>query len=148
MAGDAALYDVNVFWDFPFTTVTDFTNDQFCFAALLSTGYVALASSSGALVLGVIQDTPVGTAAQPTATQIRTGGPTKVQAGGTFSIGQLVSSNSSGQAVLYTGATIYTGTPYTVSGTQVLGIAQEPGSAGGGLTSILFRPSGLVAAGD
>ena len=147
MAGDAALYDVNVFWDFPFTTVTDFTNDQFCFAALLSTGYVALASSSGALVLGVIQDTPVGTAAQPTATQIRTGGPTKVQAGGTFAVGDLLSTNSSGQAVKYTGATVFTGTPYVVSGSQVLGIALTAGVSTNPATvaSMLFRPSGLSA---
>ena len=147
MAGDAALYDVNVFWDFPFTTVTDFTNDQFCFAALPSTGYVAVASSSGALVLGVIQDTPVGTAAQPTATQIRTGGPTKVQAGGAFAVGDLLSTNSSGQAVKYTGATVFTGTPYVVSGSQVLGIALTAGVSTNPATvaSMLFRPSGLSA---
>ena len=139
-------YGTNVGWDFSYEVNTNLTADQFCFVQLTTSGYLAVCAS-GELALGVMQDGINGSSTTQSS-QVRTGGPTKVQAGGTFSIGQLVSSNSSGQAVLYTGATIYTGTPYTVSGTQVLGIAQEPGSAGGGLTSILFRPSGLVAAGD
>ena len=144
---DAALYDVNVFWDFPFLTATDFANSQFCFASLLSTGYAAVATVAGSLALGVIQDAPTGTANQPIATQIRTGGPSKVQAGGTFAVGDLLSTNSSGQAVKYTGATVYTGTPYVVSGSQVLGIALTDGAATSpaSVASMLFRPSGLSA---
>jgi hypothetical protein len=144
---DAALYDVNVGWDFPFLTATDFTNDQYCFASLANTGLVALTSTSGVLVLGVIQDAPLGTTATPIATAIRTGGPTKVQAGGTFAIGDLLSTNSSGQAVKYTGATVFTGTPYVVSGSQVLGIALTSGVSTSPATvaSMLFRPSGLSA---
>jgi hypothetical protein len=144
---DAALYDINVGWDFPFITATDFTNDQFCFASLLNTGYVALTSTSGALVLGVIQDSPLGTAGAPVGTQIRTGGPSKVQAGGTFAVGDLLSTNSSGQAVKYTGATVFTGTPYVVSGSQVLGFALTSGVSTNPATvaSMLFRPSGLSA---
>ena len=57
MAGDAALYDVNVFWDFPFLTDIDFTSDQFCFAVLGSDGYLDICGA-GALALGVIQDAP------------------------------------------------------------------------------------------
>ena len=146
MAGDAALYDVNVFWDFPFLTDIDFTNDQFCFASLGSDGYLDI-TGSGALALGVIQDAPVGTSGTPIASQIRTGGPTKVQGGGVFAVGDLLSSNASGQAVKYTGATVFTGTPYVVSGSQVLGIALTAGVSTSPATvaSMLFRPSGLSA---
>lgn len=144
---DAALYDVNVFWDFPFLTATDFTNSQFCFASLASTGLVAVTATAGLLVLGVIQDTPVGSTSTPISTAIRTGGPTKVQAGGVFNPGDLLSTNSSGQAVKYTGASVFTGTPYVVSGSQVLGIALTAGVSTSPATvaSMLFRPSGLSA---
>lgn len=146
MPGTPYLFDINVGFDFPFNTDIDFTNDQFCFAVMGSDGYLDIAGS-GVVALGVIQDTPVGTATVPVASQVRTLGPTKVQAGGTFSIGQLLSSNGSGQAVLYTGATVFTGTPYTVSGSQVLGIALSAGAnaSPAQVASMLFRPSGLSA---
>lgn len=144
-------YGTNVGWDFSYANNIDMTLNQFKFVQVASTGYLVVCAS-GALALGVVQDGPNGNGSSGGITgvesQVRTGGPTKIQSGGTFVIGDLLSSNSSGLAVKYTGATIFTGTPYTVSGTQVLGIANEPGAAGGGLTSMLFRPSGLVAAGD
>lgn len=146
MAGTPALYDINIGWDFPFQTDIDFTNDQFCFAVMGSDGYLDIAGS-GVVALGVIQDVPVGTSSAPVASQVRTGGPTKVQAGGVFNIGDLLSSNSTGQAVKYTGATVFTGTPYVVSGSQVLGIALSAGVSTNPATvaSMLFRPSGLSA---
>ena len=141
MAGPA--WGINVGWDFSFLVNTDFTGDQFRFVTLASTGYLALATA-GQLAIGVTQDSPVGTSTQPLASQVRTGGPTKIQAGGTFNAGDLLASDASGKAVKYTGATVYTGTPYTVSGSQVLGIALEAGASGSD-TAMLFRPSGLSA---
>jgi len=70
--------------------------------------------------------------------------PTKIQGGGTFVAGDLLASNSVGKAVKYTGASVYTGTPYTVSGSQVLGIALNSGASGSD-SAMLFRPSGLSA---
>ena len=140
-------FGTNVGWDFSYPNDLDMTSNQFKFVQLGTDTYLDVCAS-GALALGVIQDNPNGSTTLGIVSQVRTGGPTKIQCGGTFSAGQLLSSNSSGQAVVYTGATIFTGTPYTVSGSQVLGIANEPGAAGGGFSSMLFRPSGLVAAGD
>lgn len=141
MAGPA--WGINVGWDFSFETDIDLTGDQFKFVTLGSDGYIDVAAA-GALAVGVVQDSPVGTTAQPLASQVRCGGPTKIQAGGSFNPGDLLSSDSAGKAVKYTGATVYTGTPYTVSGTQVLGIALEAGAASSD-TAMLFRPSGLSA---
>lgn len=141
MAGPA--WGINVGWDFSFQTDIDLTGDQFKFVTLGSDGYIDVAAA-GALAVGVVQDSPVGTTAQPLASQVRCGGPTKIQAGGSFNPGDLLSSDSAGKAVKYTGATVYTGTPYTVSGTQVLGIALEAGAASSD-TAMLFRPSGLSA---
>ena len=135
-------YGTNVGWDFSYPNDLDMTLNQFKFVVLGTDTYLDVCGA-GALALGVIQDGPNGSTTLGVESQVRTGGPSKIQCGGTFSVGNLLSSNSSGQAVAYTPATVYTGTPYTVSGTQVLGIAQEPGATGGGLSSILFRPSGL-----
>ena len=140
-------FGTNVGWDFSYAVNSDLSADQFCFVQLASTGYLVLCAT-GQLALGVMQDNYHGTATAVYYSQVRTGGVTKVACGGTFVPGDLLSANSSGLAVKYTGATVFTGTPYLVSGTQVLGIANEPGASGGGLSSMLFRPSGLVAAGD
>jgi hypothetical protein len=121
-------------------------SNQFKFIQLASTGMIATCAT-GQRALGVLQDAPVGTTAIPIGCQVRTGGPSKVLCGGSFNAGDLLSSDSSGRAVKYTGATVFTGTPYTVSGTQVLGVAMEAGSTGI-ISSMLFQPSGLVAAGD
>lgn len=141
MAGPA--YEANWGTDWSLPTDFDMTGDQFLFVTLGSDGYINVAST-GELAIGVCQDSPVGTASQPVAVPVRTMAPTKIQAGGTFSAGAKLASNSAGKAVLYTGATVYTGTPYTVSGSQVLGIALQSG-ASGSTTSMLFRPSGLSA---
>jgi hypothetical protein len=145
VAGPA--FGTNVGWDFTFQCNSTMASNQFKFIQLLSTGFIATVSTAGQRALGVLQDAPVGTASIPIGCQVRTGGPSKVLCGGTFSAGDLLSSDSSGRAVKYTGATVFTGTPYTVSGTQVLGVAMEAGSVGI-ISSMLFQPSGLVAAGD
>jgi hypothetical protein len=137
-------FGTNVGWDFSYANDLDMTNNQFKFVVLGTDGYLDVATA-GVVALGVLQDNPNGSATLGIMSQVRTGGVSKVGCGGTFSQGQLLSSNSSGLAVLYTAATVFTGTPYSVSGTQVLGIANEPGAAGGGFSSMLFRPSGLSA---
>lgn len=141
MAGPA--YGTDVGLDYTLLTDIDLTGDQFKFVVLGSDGYIDVCGA-GALAIGVTQDSPVGSSGTPLASQVRYGGPTKIQAGGTFSAGDKLSSDSAGKAVAYTGATVYTGTPYTVSGSQVLGIALQPGASGSD-TAMLFRPSGLSA---
>ncbi len=141
MAGPA--YGTNVGLDYTFLTDIDMTNNQFKFVYLDTDGYLEV-STAGKRATGIIQDSPVGTAATPLASQVRYGGPSKVQAGGTFVAGDLLSSDSAGKAVKYTGASVFTGTPYTVSGTQVLGVALQAGAAGSD-TAMLFWPSGLAA---
>lgn len=144
MAGPA--FGTNVGQDFTFLSNSDLSASQFCFVQLASTGYLAVCGT-GKRALGVIQDNNVGTASQAIGCQVRTAGTSKIKAGGTFSPGDLITSDSAGKAVKYTGATVFTGTPYTVSGSQVLGVAVE-GGTNGELTSILFQPSGLCATGD
>jgi hypothetical protein len=141
MAGPA--YGTNVGLDTTLLTDIDMTNNQFKFVSLGSDGYLDVCGA-GALAFGVCQDSPVGTVGTPLASQVRFLGGTKVQCGGSFNAGDLISSDSSGKAVKYTGATVFTGTPYTVSGTQVLGIAEQAGASGSD-TAMLFRPSGLSA---
>ena len=144
MVGPA--FGTNVGQDFTFLANTDMTGNQFKFVQLASTGYLVVCAA-GQVAIGIAQDAPVGTSGTPIASQVRTAGTSKVLCGGTFNAGDLLSSDSSGRAVKYTGATVFTGTPYTVSGTQVLGIALEPG-ASTAIVAMLFEPMGLVAAGD
>ena len=139
----AVAYGTNVGLDYTFLTNIDLTGDQFKFVQLASTGYLVVCAA-GALAIGVVQDSPVGTTGTPLASEVRYGGPSKVKCGGSFNAGDKLSSDSSGQAVAYTGATVFTGTPYVVSGSQVLGIALQAGAAGQ-VTARLFRPSGLSA---
>lgn len=144
MAGPA--YGTNTGQDFTLLANTDRTGDQFLFVQVASTGYL-VTCATGQRAIGVSQDSPVGSSGTPVASQVRMLGPTKIQAGGTFAAGDLVTSDSAGKAVKYTGATVFTGTPYTVSGSQVLGVALQAGASGSD-TAILFNPSGLAATGD
>jgi hypothetical protein len=145
MAGPA--FGTNVGQDFTFNTDIDLTNNQFYFVQLGSDGFLDVVSTAGVRALGVLQSNENGTASTTKGATVRTAGTSKIQCGGTFSAGDLLSADSSGKAVKYTGATVFTGTPYTVSGSQVLGIAVESGSAGV-VSTMLFQPSGLCAAGD
>lgn len=140
MAGPA--FGTNVGQDFTFITDIDLTSQQFRFVVLGSDGNVDIATS-GVRALGVLQSTEDGSVTTK-GCSVRTAGTSKMLAGGTFNAGDLLSSDSTGRAVKYTVASVFTGTPYTVSGTQVLGIAVEAGTSGQ-LTTILFQPSGLSA---
>ena len=141
MAGPA--YEANWGTDWSVPVITDFSAKQFTFVTIGTDGNLATAGA-GVLAFGVTQSDPIGTTAIPVGMPVRTMAPTKIQAGGSFNIGVKLASDASGKAVLYTGATVFTGTPYTVSGSQVLGIALQSG-ASSTTTSMLFRPSGLSA---
>lgn len=140
-------FEVNVGLSYSFQVNSDLSTNQFSFVQLSSTNFLTLCASGGH-ALGVMQDNYHGTATAIFNSTVYYGGISKIACGGTFVAGDLLSSNSSGLAVKYTGATIFTGTPYTVSGTQVLGTALNPGASGGGLSAMIFNPSGLCAAGD
>ncbi len=142
MAGPAYGANWGCDWGGKATDI-DMTGNQFKFVVIGSDGFLDVCGA-GAQAFGVMQDAPVGTVAQPIASEVRCLGPSKVQAGGTFSPGDLLASDSAGKAVKYTGATVFTGTPYVVSGSQVLGVALEAGAAGSD-TAMLVRPSGLSA---
>jgi hypothetical protein len=139
-------YEVNIGWDISFPTITDLSAKQFYFGVLDNTGNIVVNSTAGGPVLGVIQDGPAASATSTRATALRLGGPTKVVCGGSFNPGDLITSDATGKAVKYTGATVFTGTPYTVSGSQVVGVALSAG-ASGDLATINFNPQGLAAAG-
>jgi len=138
-------FGTNVGWDFSYPNDLDMSSYQFHFVTLGTDTYLDVCTA-GVLALGIIQDNPNGSTNTGVMSQVRTGGVSKIATGGSFDPGQFLSSDGSGRAVLYTAATVYTGTPYTVSGSQVLGIANEPSSSSSGyISSMLFRPSGLSA---
>lgn len=103
--------------------------NQFCFVTLDTLGQIVLVSTAGGSAIGVLQDKPgpndPGFICGP-------GDITKMQFGGTVAAGQPVASNAFGQAVAAT-----TGQPF-------LGYALGAGAAGG-ITHILFQPSGFMA---
>lgn len=144
MAGPA--YGTNVGQDFTLLSNSDLSGNQFYFVDLATTGYLVVCSTN-LRAIGVIQDANVGTAGTPIGCEVRMGGTTKIMAGGTFAAGDLLASDSAGKAVKYTAATVFTGTPYIASGSQVLGVALNAGTSGQ-LTAMLFQPSGLAAAGN
>ena len=137
-------YEDNVGMDWSFPTAIDLSANQFYFGVITAgTGLITVATA-GAHALGVIQDGPVGTGAINKACSIRYGGISKVHCGGTFVAGDLLSSDSSGRAVKYTGATIFTGTPYVLSGSYILGQALAAGSVGT-LSTMIVNPTGFAA---
>lgn len=135
-------FGTNVGLDVSLQTNQNLSAKQFYFVKLNSSKYAVLAGANDR-ALGVLQDDTDGSSTAK-ACEVRYGGVSKVACGGTFSAGDLIASNASGQAVKYTGATVFTGTPYTVSGSQVLGIALEAG-ASGQISSMIFHPSGYAA---
>ena len=133
-------YGTNVGQDFTLEAAADLSAKQFFFVKVDSAGKAALATAAaGEAVFGVLQNDP--TAGQ--AASVRTAGETQVAAGGTFAAGDKLSADANGRAVKYTPATVYTGTPYTVSGTMVLGIALTAGASGGTIATMLFDPQGF-----
>lgn len=131
--------ETNVGLDTTFLANTDLSGNQFYFVSISSGFLITSAGGTGArTTVGVLQDTPKGTTAAPSRAQVRYGGISKVVCGGSFAQGDLLSSNTTGQAVKYTGATGFS------TGTQVLGVAFQAGVTGD-VSSIIFSPSGLSA---
>lgn len=132
-------YEANVGLDFSFPAGADLSTSQFYFVTLNSSKKAVLAAgAAGEAVIGVNQGDPT----LNQAASVRTGGITKIKCGGTFVAGDLLASDSAGKAVKYTKATVFTGTPYLVSGSLVLGVALEAG-ASGNLSTMLFSPRGF-----
>jgi len=132
-------WETNVGLDVSFAAASNLSTKQFYFVLLNSSKKLALcAAAASESFLGVLQNDPntdqVG--------EVRTGGVSKVACGGTFDAGDLLASDSAGKAVKYTKATVFTGTPYVVSGSSVLGVALE-GGLSGQLAAMLVSPRGL-----
>ncbi len=140
-------YEVNIGADASFPTAIDLSANQFYFGSITSGTGLITVSTVGAHALGVIQDGPVGTAAINKSCAIRYLGISKVACGGTFVAGDLLSSDSSGRAVVYTGATVFTGTPYVLSGSYVMGQALAAGALTSpvSLSTMIVNPSGFSA---
>lgn len=132
-------YGTNVGLDTSFAAGADLSSSQFCFVKLNTSGQAILgAGATGEAVVGVVQNDPTATQ----AADVRYGGITPVVCGGTFNPGDLLACDSSGHAVKYTKATVFTGTPYLVSGSDVLGVATSAG-ASGQQASMIFQPRGF-----
>lgn len=131
-------YGTNTGQDFTLVAAADLSAKQYFGIIVDSTGKAALgAGAAGEAFVGVLQNDP--TSGQAAA--IRTLGPTPVQCGGVFAAGDLLSLDSAGKFVKYTKATVFTGTPYTVSGSMVVGRALTAGATGATATA-LINPSG------
>lgn len=119
----------NVGLDFTYAAAGDLSAAQYRFVVHTATKKTVdrAAATIGEAVIGVLQNDP-GAAGRESA--VRTGGRSPVLCGGSFNPGDFVTTDSQGRAVKYTKATVFTGTPYIVSGTPVLGVAEEAGVSG------------------
>ena len=110
-----------------FKATSSLASNQYCFVKLDTSGQIVI-STDGANAIGVLQDKPG--AGEP-GSVCGVSDITKVQCGGSFSAGDLVSSDSSGKA-------ISAGT-----GDYIMGQALTAGSSST-LATILFQPRGSV----
>jgi len=86
-------------WDETFAATADFQSCQFCFVKVSATPrYVALCSTSGEAMLGILQNNPLsgGNAV------VRLLGRSKLRAGGSVTLNGLVKTGSSGQGLAVT----------------------------------------------
>lgn len=134
----AGVFELNVGQDFTFDTSADLSSKQFYFAVINSSNQLAVAGANVECI-GVIQDAG---AASGRRAVVRMFGVSKVECGGTFSIGDKVASDSNGKAVKATAASVSAGTPEPLAGSLVQGIALSAG-ASGQLASVLLTHSGL-----
>ena len=133
-------YETNIGADFTLPAAADLSAKQYFLAAVNSSGQAALCTgAAGEAFVGVIQGDD---ATANRATGLRPAGISKVAAGGTFAAGDLLTSDSNGKTVKYTKATVYTGTPYIVSGSLVYGVALAAGVSGQ-TSTMLVSPRGL-----
>lgn len=106
----------------------DLSGSQFCFVTVASDGQVD-PTGDGADADGVLQNNPA--AAGRAATVMVGVGKTKIKAGGSFSRGAMLASDSTGRAVAA-----------TVTGDYFLGKALEAATGPNQYVSILFRRRG------
>lgn len=86
-------------WDETFNATADFQSCQYCFVKLSATPRkVALCSTSGELMVGILQNNPLsgGNAV------VRLQGTSKLRAAGTVTLNGLVKTNHSGQGLAIT----------------------------------------------
>lgn len=135
-------YEVNTGEDFTFPQGADLSAAAGKCVKLNTSGQAVLCDTTAAeAFIGVTTD---NSSAATTGLQVpvRTGGIVKVLAGGTFNPGVTLAANASGLAVLYTKATVFTGTPYIVSGSSVIGVSLDAG-VNGQVATMLVSPRGL-----
>lgn len=119
-------WDVNTGDDLTFPASGDLSANQFKFVTLNSSGQSQLCGAN-ASAIGVQQDAP---SAAGRASEVRTGGVTKLLLGGTVAINDKLASDSSGKGVKYTAATVSAGTPEPLAGSFVNAIALAAGVSG------------------
>ena len=116
--------------------VTDLSSSQFCFV-ILSDNYTVAIATTDTLPIGVLQNTPLSTAAaaSPMACSVAgVGSVTKVKLGGTVTYGTKLTVGSSGTAIAVTQAT-----------DPVAAIALEGGSSGNYIAAYLCGGATLAA---
>jgi hypothetical protein len=129
----------NVGMDWSLAANADLSLKQFYFMLVTSASKADLCTGAASeAFMGVLQNDP--TSGQ--AAEVRYGGISKVLCGGSFNPGDFVTSDSNGKAIKYTKATVFTGTPYVVSGSAVYGLALSAGVSGQ-RASIIVHPRGL-----
>jgi hypothetical protein len=131
-------FGTNVGLDTTAKASVDLSTSQYLFVKLAAAGLSLCAGAASEACVGVLQNDPT----LNQAGSFRYGGLTQVVCGGSFVAGDLIASDAAGKAVKYTKATVFTGTPYIVSGSNVLGVALEAG-ASGSQSSIVYSPRGL-----
>lgn len=124
-----AATGTNVGLDFTYLAGADLSLKQYFFVKQSTAAdrtCLLCDTTAGEAALGILQNDP--TSAQ--AAEVRTGGRSSLVYGGTVTRGDLLASDAAGKGVKYTKATVFTGTPYIVSGSPVLAVAEESGAAG------------------
>ncbi len=120
-------YETNVGLDFTLPAGSDLSGNQFYAVKLNSSTQLVLCdTTANEGYVGILQE---GGSAAGRSCSFRYGGVTKVIAGGSFNPGDKLTPDSAGKLVKATAATVFTGTPYKVSGSQVVGIALAAGTA-------------------
>lgn len=123
MALESALHTISL------EAGQDLSANQYYFVSVAADGQVD-PTGAGLHADGVLQNDP---AAAGRAASVCIGGRTKVEAGGTVTVGGPVAADASGKAVDAT------------TGDVILGTALEAADADGDIISIIFQPRGSFA---
>ena len=130
-------YENNTGLDITLPVGSDLSANQFYAVVLNSATQLALAAgTAGEGYVGILQES--GTVAGRYGS-VRYGGVSKIVAGGSFVSGDKLVPGAAGTLIKYTKATVFTGTPYTVSGSQVVGVALAAGTSGQTTTMLCLQ---------